>query len=72
MDIVEVEKKETLSRQEIATRLRRIANILATDGEQLEFERGGMKFNVAMPEQVEFKVEIELGDENELEIELNW
>lgn len=72
MDIVEVEKKETLTRQEIATRLRRIANILAEEGEQLEFERGGMKFSVAMPEQVEFKVEIELGDENELEIELNW
>lgn len=72
MDIVEVEKKETLTRQEIATRLRRIANILAEEGEQLEFERGGMKFSVAMPEKVEFKVELELGDENELEIELNW
>ncbi len=72
MDIVEVENKETLTRQEIATRLRRIANILAEEGEQLEFERGGMKFTVAMPEKVDFKVELELGDENELEIELNW
>lgn len=74
MSKLEVEKKETLTRQEVATRLRRIATILGTEGEDLEFERGGMEFNVEMPEQIRFKVELEIGGdgENELEIELTW
>lgn len=73
MDMFEVEKKETLDRSEVATRLRRIANILATEGDEVEFERGGMEFSVKIPERVNFKVELEIGtDGNELEIEVTW
>ena len=73
MDGFEVERRETLTRDEAATRLRRIANLLSGDGEKAEFERDGMKFKVAVPTQVEWKVELELDDEeSELEIELKW
>ena len=73
MDIFEVEQKETLSRKEIATRLRRLANMLGSDDEEIEFERGGMRFKLHVPEQVHLKVELEVeSDERELEIELKW
>jgi amphi-Trp domain-containing protein len=39
----------------------------------LEFERGGMRFTVPVPDQLELKVELEVGsDKRELEIELAW
>jgi amphi-Trp domain-containing protein len=73
MDNFEVEKRETLSRDEAATRLRRIANLLSGSEEEVEFERGEMTFKLAVPEQVQWKVELEIGgEENELEIELKW
>ena len=35
----------------------------------VEFERGGLKFKVHVPDEVDFKLELEIGnDENELEI----
>lgn len=73
MDIFEVEQKETLTRREIATRLRRLANLLSSEDEEISFERGGVQFSVHVPEQVHLKVELEVGtDERELEIELKW
>jgi len=73
MDNFEVEKRETLSRDEAATRLRRIANLLSGAGEEVKFERGEMKFKVSIPDEIEWKVELELNDkESELEIELKW
>jgi amphi-Trp domain-containing protein len=73
MDIFEVEQKDTLTRKEVATRLRRLANLLAGEDEEVVFERGGMEFKVNVPETVHLKVELEIGsDERELEIELTW
>jgi amphi-Trp domain-containing protein len=73
MSAFEVEKRETISRGEAATRLRRIANLLSGEDEEVSFERGEMKFKLTVPDEVEWKVELELGDEeNELEIELKW
>lgn len=73
MDNFEIEKRETLTRDEAATRLRRIANLLSGTGEEVKFDRGEMKFKVAIPEKVEWKVELEIDEkENELEIELKW
>ena len=72
MDIIEIEKKETLGRKEIATRLRHLANMLAKD-DDIEFEQGGTKIKVAVPDEVQLKVELEVEtDERELEIELKW
>ncbi len=72
METFEVEKRETLTREEAATRLRRIANLLSGAGEEVKFDRGGMDFKVTIPDQLQWKVELELGDENELEIEMKW
>lgn len=73
MDIIEVEQKETVTRKEVATRLRRLANLLASNDEDVTFERGGMQFSVHVPAEVQLKVELEVeSDERELEIELNW
>ena len=72
MDIFEVEQKERLSREEVAARLRTIADMLARHND-IEFERGGMRFVVHVPDQVNLKLELELEtDERQFEIELTW
>ena len=72
MDILEIEQKERLGREEVAARLHKLADMLARDND-IEFERGGMRFTVHVPDEVELKVELEIEtDERELEIELKW
>ena len=72
MDIFEVEQKERLSREEVAARLRNLADMLARHND-IELERGGMRFTVHVPDEVEFKLELEIeSDKRELEIELTW
>jgi amphi-Trp domain-containing protein len=72
MDILEIEQKETLSREDAAQRLHAIADMLARQND-IEFERGGMRFNVHVADEVELKLELEVeSDERELEIELKW
>ena len=34
--------------------------------------RGGQRITVGVPDEVNLKIEVEIGDENELEIELTW
>jgi len=72
MDILEIEEKQTMSREEAAARLRAFADNLARNND-LEFERGGTHIRVHVPDEVKVKVELELEtDERELEIELTW
>ena len=72
MDIFEIEQKESLTREEVAERLRLLADMLARHND-LEFDRGGMHFTVHVPDQLQLKVELEVEtDERELEIELKW
>lgn len=72
MDIFEIEEKQTLRREEVAARLHNLADMLARHNE-IEFERGGMKFTVNVPDEVRLKTELEIEtDERELEIELKW
>jgi amphi-Trp domain-containing protein len=72
MDIIEIEQKETLGREEAAARLRALADMLARNN-QVEFEQGGMRITAHVPDQVQFKVELEVEtDERELEIEIKW
>ena len=41
--------------------------------EVTEFDRGGLHFKVRVPDELDFKLEIEIeDDERELEIELKW
>ena len=72
MDIMEVSQRDRLSREDAAARLRTLADMLARHND-VEFDRGGMHFKVPVPDEVDFKVEIEIGDdEREIEIELTW
>ncbi|MEV0288008.1 amphi-Trp domain-containing protein [Kribbella sp. NPDC050820] len=72
MDLIEVETKESMSREAAAARLHALADMLAKDN-NVEFERGGLRITVHVPDEVHLKVEFELGDDgSELEVELTW
>ncbi len=72
MDLLEISEKQRLSREEAAARLHALADALARHNE-VEFERGDLRFTVHVPDEVDFKLEIEIeDDERELEIELKW
>ena len=72
MDIFEVEQNERVSREEVAARLRALADMLARHND-IEFQRGGMRFTAHVPDEVQLKIELEVeSDERELEIELTW
>jgi amphi-Trp domain-containing protein len=72
MDIFSVEQKERVGREEAAARLHALADMLARHND-VEFERGGMRFTVHVPDEVNLKIELEVeSDERELEIELTW
>ena len=72
MDLFEIERTETLRREELAKRLHAFADSLARHND-VEFDRGGMHFKLKVPDELRVKVELEVGDdETELEIELTW
>jgi amphi-Trp domain-containing protein len=72
MDILEIEQEQTLRREEVAERLRALADALARHND-VEFDRGGMHFRLKVPDEVRVKVELEVEDDGtELEIELSW
>ena len=70
-ELIELTENELVSREAAAARLHRLADQLARHN-QIEFVREGIRYSVRVPDQVELKVEIEIGDENEIEFELTW
>jgi len=71
MDLFEIDNTERMSREAAAAKLHALADALARHN-SVEFQRGGKNITVSIPAEVELKIEVELGEENELEIELNW
>lgn len=71
MDLVKIDESQRMRREEAAARLHELADALAQHN-AVEFDRDGLRITVHVPDEVDFKVEVELGDENELEIELGW
>jgi amphi-Trp domain-containing protein len=72
MDLMEITEKERLSREQAAAGRHALGDALARHNE-VEFERGGLRFKVHVPDEVDFKLEIEISDdEKELEVELTW
>jgi amphi-Trp domain-containing protein len=72
MELLEVKRKEQVSREEAARRLHALADSLARHND-VEFERGGMQFTLHVPDEVALKIELEVEDTGtELEIELTW
>jgi amphi-Trp domain-containing protein len=71
MDLFEIDDSQHMRREEAAVRLHALADALARNN-VVQFERDGRRITVQVPDEVDLKIEVELGDENELEIELTW
>jgi amphi-Trp domain-containing protein len=72
MDLLEITQKETLRREVVAQRLHALADALSRHND-VEFQRGGLQFKVKVPDEIQLKVELEVGDDGaELEIEMSW
>ena len=70
-ELLEVTERQTMRREAAAARLRELADQLARRN-QVEFVRDGVRYTAKVPDQVELAVEIELGEENEIEVEITW
>jgi amphi-Trp domain-containing protein len=72
MDLFEIDETHHLRREDAAARLHALADALARHN-TVEFERAGSRITVQVPDEVDLKIEVEIGDdERELEIELTW
>jgi len=71
MELIEHEKQERLSREDAAQRLRELADALSRHNE-VAFVRGGVRHTVKVPAEVTLKVEVEVGEESEIEVEISW
>jgi amphi-Trp domain-containing protein len=70
--LMELKNKTALSREEAATRLRAIADELAS-GNDVVIEREDLRLVAHVPDRVNLKVEFEIEDDGtELEVELTW
>ena len=72
MSDLELKRKESLTKAEVAKRLSAFAKALAAGGD-VELEMGDTSMSLRVPDdvRVEFEVEVD-GDEIEVEIELKW
>ena len=71
MDLLEPEQKQKLSREAAAEKLRALADALSRHN-SVEFVKNGQRITVDVADEVEMSVEIEVGDDKELEIEIKW
>lgn len=71
MDLFEIAETKRVSREDAAARLHALADALASNN-SIQFEQDGRRITVSVPDKVDLKLEVELGEENELEIELTW
>jgi len=72
MDLFEIDDTQRMSREDAAARLHALADVLARNN-QVEFDRAGTRITVHVPDEVNLKIEVEIGDdEREVEIELTW
>jgi amphi-Trp domain-containing protein len=71
MELIEIEESRRVSREGAAKWLRQLADSLERHNE-VEFIRNGIRTRVEVPDEVEMEVELELGEESSLEVELSW
>lgn len=71
MELLEIDETQRMSREAAADKLRALADALSRNN-SVEFEKGGHRITVKVPDEVELKIELEIGEDNELEIELTW
>ena len=71
MALLEHSSEERMRREDAAQRLRELADELSRQNE-VSFLRDGVRFTVAVPDEVTLAVEVEVGEENEIELEIRW
>ncbi len=72
MELLEIETTRRLPREEAAAWLHQLADSLARHND-VEFERDGVRYRVAVGDELEVEVELEVKDDHtKLEIELHW
>ena len=71
MGLIEHTTEKRVKREEAARQLRELADELSRHNE-ISFEREGVRYTVDVPDEIDFKLEIEVGEESEIEIELSW
>ncbi len=72
MDLIEFEQEETVSREQAAQQLRKLADALSRNN-QVQFVQSGIKTTVRVPDQVQISREIEISaDGGEIEFEISW
>lgn len=70
-DLLEIDETRTLRREAAAKRLRALADSLERHN-SVTFDKSGTRVTVDVPDEVRLKVEVEIGEENEIEVELTW
>lgn len=71
MTLIEHTQSERMTREAAAQRLRDLADELARHNE-VTFVRDGRQVTVAVPDEVAVTLEVEIGEENEIEVEITW
>ena len=71
MSLFEIDTNQKMSREDAAAKLHELADALARHN-SVELDKDGRRITVSIPDEVNLKVEVELGEDNELEIELTW
>jgi amphi-Trp domain-containing protein len=72
MGLLEVTSEERLRREAVAEKLRALADQLSRHNE-VRFTREGLDYTLRVPDEVEYKLEIEITDDGaEIEVELHW
>ena len=71
MELFEIEEETRMRREEAARRLHALADSLERHNE-IEFVREGIRTRVEVPDEVDVEIELEVGDESSIEIEISW
>jgi amphi-Trp domain-containing protein len=70
--LIEFETGATITREQAAAHLRTLADYLERHND-VEFVSGGRRYTVDVADEVNFEIELEVGDDgSELEIEIGW
>lgn len=72
MDLLEISEKKTLSREDAAALLHRLADSLSRHN-AVDFSQNGKHVHIKVSDQVMVEVELEIeSDESSIEIEISW
>ncbi|MDH3299187.1 MAG: amphi-Trp domain-containing protein [Acidimicrobiia bacterium] len=72
MDLIEFESEQSMTREEAAAELHKLADALARNN-QVQFVKGNLKHTVRVPSPVTVEYEVEVGaDGGKIEFEISW